>query len=91
MTIERRTVHYSGRVQGVGFRWRARHALEPLGLGGYVCNLRDGRVELVLEGAARDIDAALGVVRNALGPLIDGEDQRTSPATGEFEGFEIRR
>lgn len=41
----------SGLVQGVGFRWFvARHA-RALGLTGYACNLPDGSVEVVVQGA----------------------------------------
>jgi len=40
----------SGHVQGVGFRAKAQRQAETLGLNGWVCNLPDGRVEVVAEG-----------------------------------------
>ncbi len=40
----------SGRVQGVAFRFFARHVANQLGLTGWVRNLNDGRVEVVAEG-----------------------------------------
>lgn len=46
----------SGRVQGVGYRFHARDAATREGLGGFVRNLADGRVEVDAEG---DRDAML--------------------------------
>lgn len=43
--VVRRHALLTGRVQGVGFRWRVREKAEHLGLTGWVCNLPDGRVE----------------------------------------------
>ena len=40
-----------GRVQGVGFRFRAREEAVRLGLTGHVRNALDGTVEVELEGA----------------------------------------
>jgi len=91
MKVERRTVHYTGRVQGVGFRWRALRAVEGLELDGYVRNLRDGRVLLVLEGDPEEIDRATRRIREAVGAGIAAEDQSVGQPTGEFEGFQIRR
>src|SRR5471030_2081507 len=46
----RMKVFYSGRVQGVGFRYTARTVAAGFEITGYVRNLPDGRVELVAEG-----------------------------------------
>ncbi|MGH9465330.1 MAG: acylphosphatase [Thermoanaerobaculia bacterium] len=54
-----RHVLVSGRVQGVGFRWSARHRARELGLAGWARNLPDGRVELVLEGGEEPVRAML--------------------------------
>ena len=48
-TVRRRYV-VSGRVQGVGFRYRARYAAEQLGLAGWVENESDGTVTLEVQG-----------------------------------------
>ena len=47
----------SGVVQGVGYRAWCRRAAKALGLHGFVRNLDDGRVEAVVQGDARAIDA----------------------------------
>ena len=48
-TVRRRYV-VSGRVQGVGFRYRARYAASQLGLVGWVENEDDGTVTLEVQG-----------------------------------------
>ena len=49
MIVARRFV-VAGRVQGVGYRFHARDAAAREGLGGFVRNLSDGRVEVEAEG-----------------------------------------
>ena len=46
----RREVYFSGQVQGVGFRYRARYAAQSLGLTGWVENEDDGSVTLEVQG-----------------------------------------
>ena len=46
----RAEVRYTGRVQGVGFRWRAAMTAGSHGVTGHVRNVHDGSVELVAEG-----------------------------------------
>jgi acylphosphatase len=45
----------SGIVQGVGFRYFAQRAAEPLHLSGYTRNLPDGRVEVYAIGTAEHL------------------------------------
>jgi acylphosphatase len=66
-------VTYSGRVQGVGFRYTARQIAAGFEVAGYVRNLSNGDVELVAEGdkdaVARFLDAVAdrmrGYIQNA--------------------------
>ena len=48
----RRHIYFSGRVQGVGFRFQASWAAKRLDLTGRVRNLDDGRVEMEVQGEA---------------------------------------
>jgi acylphosphatase len=86
----RHEVHYSGRVQGVGFRYTARGIAGRFRVSGYVENMPDGRVRLVAEGAQDDVGHFLEAVRIAMAENIRGVEAVERPATGEFDGFEIR-
>jgi len=63
----------SGRVQGVGFRFFAEREAASLGVGGYVKNLFDGRVEVYAIGRAQQLNA----LRSALlrGPRTASVDR----------------
>jgi acylphosphatase len=87
---ERRCVHYSGLVQGVGFRYTARNVAQSYQVTGYVQNLSDGRVKLIVEGTPNELDHFLAAVRAALAENIEKELTDTLIATGEFNGFDIR-
>ncbi len=55
----RKHIYFSGRVQGVGFRYRSYYIAQSLGLTGWVQNLWDDRVEMEVQGPPRDIDRML--------------------------------
>lgn len=90
MTVKRVHGWVRGRVQGVCFRYYTRRTAQALGLGGWVRNLGDGRVEFVAEGEAPAVDALVDWARS--GPdsahVVELETRLESP-TGEFEGFAV--
>lgn len=86
----RRSVWFEGRVQGVGFRFTACEVAERFAVTGYVRNLRDGRVELVAEGDADEVDRFVRAVNEAMHGYIRSVEQTDSPATGEFTDFGVR-
>lgn len=90
-SLERRRVHYSGRVQGVGFRFTAVSVAGRHGVSGYVRNLADGRVELVAEGVSDEIDRFLSDVAAAMDWAIADTEVERMPASGEFSGFGVRQ
>lgn len=87
---ERRTVYFSGRVQGVGFRATAWHLARRYDVAGYVRNLPDGRVELAVEGSPDEIDRFLGELRAEMGRYIRDVQELREPARGDFVTFEVR-
>ena len=78
------TVHFSGHVQGVGFRYTARNIAHGHALAGYVANLPDRRVEVVLEGDEAVTRAYLDELTRAMEGYIKQTQVDRSPATGEF-------
>jgi acylphosphatase len=88
---QRHTVYYAGHVQGVGFRYTTHSIARNHEVTGFVRNLSDGRVELVIEGDRPELDAFLAAIRDRLANHIRDERRDVGPATGEFGTFEIRR
>jgi acylphosphatase len=86
----RRECRFSGRVQGVGFRYTVTNLAMQYDVGGYVRNLPDGRVELVIEGPDEEMDHLLEDLNRKMDGYIRGVDQTVANATGEFDYFAIR-
>ena len=86
------TVFYSGRVQGVGFRYTAKTVATGFDITGTIRNLADGRVELVAEGTRSELDAFRAALHDAgLAGFIRDEKVDWADAKNEFRGFEITR
>lgn len=60
-------IHYRifGRVQGVGFRYRAKYAAQSLGLTGWVENLDDGSVEMEVQGTAAQMERLFPMIQTS--------------------------
>ena len=87
MTIGRR-VHYSGRVQGVGFRYTALRLAQGYAVHGLVRNLHDGRVEMVVEGEAAEVERYLEAVQQTMAGYIEATSVEDEPPQG-FADFRI--
>ncbi len=85
----RRTILFTGRVQGVGFRFTTETIASGFPVTGTVRNLPDGRVELVAEGNPADLDAFQDTIAARMGANITNISVHRSPSTGEFTGFGI--
>lgn len=83
---------YSGRVQGVGFRYAVRTLATGFDITGSVRNLADGRVELTAEGQKNELEAFREAIHEAgLAANIRREEAQWSDALGGFNGFAIER
>jgi len=82
-------VVFSGRVQGVGFRWQTQRCLEDLALKGYVRNLRDGRVELRLQGAQELVEEAIARVERRMAAYISDTSVSNQDLSADLPSFSI--
>jgi acylphosphatase len=85
----RRHLYYSGRVQGVGFRFTAQRIASGFPVTGWVRNLPDGRVEMMVEGSSDEGEAFLTRLAEQMSDNIRSVEQYNECETGEFSSFEI--
>ncbi len=86
----RKRVIYSGRVQGVGFRYTTVSLARRYPLTGYVRNLPDGTVELEVQGELQDVESLLADVAREFDGYIRDVQMQDIPAREAEQGFEIR-
>ncbi|HTB63266.1 MAG TPA: acylphosphatase [Opitutales bacterium] len=81
--------HFSGRVQGVGFRYTTRQIAAGYEVTGRVRNLPDGRVHLIAEGAEAEVRDFLRDIQAQLIHHI--KETKAEPLAGppEFRDFHI--
>lgn len=80
----------AGRVQGVGFRYFVLEAAEDARLGGWVRNLRDGRVEALVEGEAHAVERFEQKIRS--GPpaaRVDNVEVEEREPSGRATAFRV--
>ena len=91
MAQKRIHIFVTGRVQGVFFRQSTRVMAIKNNVNGWVRNLDDGRVEIVVEGEESNINDLVDWCKT--GPAnsrVDEFELLEEEATGEFENFEVR-
>jgi len=87
----RETIFFSGRVQGVGFRYAANEIAKNLKVTGTVENLDDGRVRIIVEGRSPTIDQFVESIRIWSSGKLKTIDRFQSEASLQFDGFKIVR
>ncbi len=83
-------VIYTGHVQGVGFRYTVRSIARRYPVKGYVKNLPDGSVELVVQGRPEAVDGLVAEVARQFDGNIHHTERRPIQAAETFTNFEIR-
>ena len=85
--IIRRRIRFYGWVQGVGFRYRARHGASLYGATGWVRNENDGTVTMEIQGTEAQIDQVLQAIRRGRYIDITGMEIKTLPIDLDERGF----
>jgi len=86
----RRHITFYGWVQGVGFRYRARHAADLYGCTGWVRNEWDGSVTMEIQGEESQIDQVIMAIEKGRYVRIENMDSRTIPLVEDEYGFRTR-
>ena len=83
----RQHIVFKGWVQGVGFRYRARHAAEMYGATGWVRNDPDGSVAMEIQGTEEQISKVITAIDRGTYIRIEDMKVRTIPVHENERGF----
>ena len=86
----RKRIVFHGWVQGVGFRYRARHAADLSGATGWVRNEYDGSVTMEIQGTEEQIDGVILAIERGRYVRIENMDSKTIPIIPDEHGFRTR-
>ena len=87
--ILRKHLIFSGRVQGVGFRYQAGHLAQSLGLTGWVKNLWDERVEMEVQGEEAQIYRLIEELSRGRFIYIERVESETIPVDYHERSFRV--
>ena len=82
-------VFFSGTVQGVGFRFTVKNIADKYMVTGSVRNRSDGRVEIVAEGQASELEDFLKEIERTMGAYISNKMITWNAPAGTYDSFEI--
>lgn len=88
--MQRWHIFFSGRVQGVGFRYTCRQVAQRYNVAGWVKNLPNGSVEMVVEGPSDRLRKYIADVSAATHGEVAETQVTKSDATEEFSSMKIR-
>ena len=83
-------LYFTGTVQGVGFRFTVEDIANSLTVSGWAKNLRDRRVEVVVEGEEEVLLEFLEKINQHFSRYIKDTEIDWRPASGEFKDFQIK-
>ncbi len=88
--VQQEVIHFTGWVQGVGFRYTALQIAQEFEVTGYVQNLPDRRVRVEVEGPAGEIDDFVKALEERMHGFIRRVEREKRRGPRRFDGFAIR-
>jgi acylphosphatase len=88
--VHHEIVYFTGRVQGVGFRYTTLQIAKEFEVAGVVRNLADGRVYLEVEGRAADVAAFISGVEERMHSYVRQTERSAGTRAPQFSGFTIQ-
>ena len=82
-------VLFAGHVQGVGFRYTAGRIARQYAVTGFVRNLPDGTVEMLVQGPAADVDNYIEDVQRTFAGYIRNTQITEAPYDARYRAFGI--
>ena len=86
----RQQLRFTGRVQGVGFRYTANIIAQSLGLTGWVFNDFDGSVLMQVQGTQSAIDMLIEKLRNGSFIEIDNVERTDMAVDTDERSFRVK-
>ncbi len=80
---------FTGRVQGVGFRFTVRRAASRRLLNGFVRNVPDGTVEMLAQGRPEDIDDCIQDLKEYFAGYLKETRIEEVPSDPRYTDFKI--
>ena len=86
-SVVRKRIQFYGRVQGVGFRYRAYHAASAVGATGWVRNEYNGSVTMEIQATEADIDRVIQLIKRGQFVQIESIESKMIPLREDEYGF----
>ncbi len=86
----RANIFFIGTVQGVGFRYTTKSFAKTLRINGYVKNLPDGSVQVVIEAENNKVNLLCTELEDHFGSYIKEKKIKYEKSLGEFDDFQVR-
>ncbi len=83
-------VRFTGRVQGVGFRYKASYVARARNITGWITNHMDGSVEMEAQGSAGAVHKMLEILNQDRFIRIEGMESRDMSVVEREHGFCIK-